>query len=147
MAITISGDTHNFSAATITALTAPTSTITTLNAPSGVLATQNGMTGICKAWVNFAGASGAVNGSFNVSLVTRNTAGNYTITFTTPMANANYTVSGAVSAEVTGFGFLNIYSSGGGAPATMTTSAVRVSALGYTNYYDPNTVTVVIHGT
>jgi hypothetical protein len=96
MAITISGDTPNFSSATITTgtvttLTAPTSTITTLNAPSGVLATQNGMTGIAKAWVNFNGTTGAINGTaFNVSSVTRNASGNYSINFTTAMPNANY---------------------------------------------------------
>jgi hypothetical protein len=101
MAITISGDTPNFSSATITTgtvttLTAPTSTITTLNAPSGVLATQNGMTGIAKAWVKFNGSTATIGGSFNVSSVVRNSTGNYTINFTIAMPNTNYAV-------VTGF--------------------------------------------
>jgi len=65
-------------------------TISTLNDSSGVLATQNGMTGIAKAWVNFAGASGTVNGSFNVSSVTRASTGTYTVNLTTAMPNANY---------------------------------------------------------
>ena len=47
-------------------------TIDTLRASSGALATQNGMTGIAKAWVNWVGSSGSINGSFNVSSVTRN---------------------------------------------------------------------------
>jgi hypothetical protein len=110
MAITISGDTPNFSAATITTgtvttltsttgtvttLTAPTSTITTLNAPSGVLATQNGMTGIAKAWVNFNGTGTvAIVGSFNVSSITDNGTGDYTINFTTAFANTNYARTG-----------------------------------------------------
>ena len=95
MPLTISGDTPNFSAATITA-----GTVTTLNAPSGVLATQNGMTGIAKAWVQFAGATGTIAGSFNVSSVTRNSAGNYTINYTTAMPNTNY--APVVSAGETG---------------------------------------------
>jgi len=66
----------------------------TLTASTGVLATQNGMTGIAKAWAQFNGTSGAVNGSFNVSSVTRNSTGNYTINFTTAMPNGNYAVSG-----------------------------------------------------
>jgi hypothetical protein len=118
----------------------------TINTDTGLFTTNNAYLGIAKAWVNFLGASGTVNGSFNVSSVTRNSAGNYTINFTTAMANTYYTVSGAVSEESTGFGLLNIYAISGGAPATMTTSAVRVACLGYTNYYDPNTVTVVING-
>lgn len=95
MAITISGDTPNFSAATITALTSTTGTVTTLNAPSGVLATQNGMTGIAKAWVR-ASSAGVIASSFNVSSVTRNSAGDYTINFTTAMANANYAFNTSV---------------------------------------------------
>jgi len=96
MPLSISGDTPNFSAATITTgtittATITTGTITTLNAPSGVLATQNGMTGIAKAWVSFDGATGTINGtSFNVSSVTRSSTGNYVINFTTALPNANY---------------------------------------------------------
>ena len=70
--------------------TIPTATVTTLNTPSGTLATQNGMTGIAKAWVNFAGSSGTINSSFNVSSVTRNSTGSYTVNFTTALANTNY---------------------------------------------------------
>lgn len=74
---------------------AGTLTIDTLKASSGVLATQNGMTGIAKAWVNFNGTNGTINGtSFNVSSVTRNGTGDYTITFTTAMANTYYSVGG-----------------------------------------------------
>ena len=68
-------------------------TIDTLKASSGVLATQNGMTGIPKAWVSFAGLSGTINSSFNVSSVTRNGTGDYTLNFTTALANANYSKS------------------------------------------------------
>ena len=73
---------------------AGTLVIDQLKASSGVLATQNGMTGIAKAWVNFQGGAGntagTINGSFNVSSITVNGTGNYTINFTTAMANANY---------------------------------------------------------
>ena len=68
-------------------------TISTLNNDTGVLATQNGMTGIPKAWGSFNGNGGAtLNNSFNISSVTRNSTGAYTINFTTALANANYTV-------------------------------------------------------
>jgi len=96
MPLTISGDTPNFSAATITTgtittATITTGTVTTLNAPSGVLATQNGMTGIPKAWVQFNGqGTVTINGSFNVSSITDNGTGDYTVNFTTAMPNINY---------------------------------------------------------
>ena len=90
---------------TITALTATTGTITTatvttLNAPSGVLATQNGMTGIAKAWAMINGGAGTVTAGFNVSSVTRNSTGNYTINYTTALSSASY----AVLATCTGVG-------------------------------------------
>jgi hypothetical protein len=74
-------------------------TIDTLRAGSGVLATQNGMTGIAKAWVAFnAGAGGTTAGtivnSFNVSSVTANSTGNFTLNYTTAMPNGNYTIAG-----------------------------------------------------
>ena len=78
-------------------------TIDTLKASSGVLATQNGMTGIAKAWVNFTGSSSpTIQNSFNVSSVTYNGTGDFTITFTTAMPNANSV--GAGFARVSGNG-------------------------------------------
>lgn len=74
-------------------------TIDTLKASSGVLATQNGMTGIAKAWVNYKGtATVGIRSSFNVSSVTYNAVGNYTINFTTAMADTNYCFEGCGAA-------------------------------------------------
>ena len=62
----------------------------------GPTATQNGATGVvyskttAKAWVTFTGTTGAILASFNVSSVTRVSAGNYTVNFTSAMPNANY---------------------------------------------------------
>ena len=67
--------------------------VDTLNSSTGVLASNNGMTGIAKAWVNFNGTSGAspvIRASFNVSSVTRNSTGNYTVTYGTAQPSANY---------------------------------------------------------
>jgi len=49
------------------------------------------------AWVNFDGTASTPitpRASYNVSSVTKNATGDYTINFTTAMANANYAVSG-----------------------------------------------------
>jgi hypothetical protein len=50
---------------------------------------------ICKAWVNFNGTTspGTIRSSYNVSSVTKNGTGDYTVNFTTPMADANYSVA------------------------------------------------------
>ena len=65
----------------------------TINTDTGVFTTNNAITGIAKAWVNFAGASGTVNASFNVSSVTRSATGTYVVNFTTALANTNFSTA------------------------------------------------------
>ncbi len=50
--------------------------------------------GIIKAWVNFDGDDGSIRDSFNVTSVSRDGAGLYTITWDTDFADANYSVTG-----------------------------------------------------
>jgi hypothetical protein len=46
---------------------------------------------LCRAWVNFDGVTTAtIRASFNVSSVTRNGTGDYTINFTNAMPDSNY---------------------------------------------------------
>lgn len=48
----------------------------------------------CRAWVNFNGTGTvAIRASGNVSSITDNGVGNYTVNFTTAMADANYSVA------------------------------------------------------
>lgn len=53
--------------------------------------TQTGT--LCRAWVNFAGATGTISTSFNVSSVTRSGTGTYTVNFTNAFPDANYVAS------------------------------------------------------
>lgn len=46
--------------------------------------------GIAKGWANFAGASGTIADSYNVTSVSRSTTGTYVITWDTDFASANY---------------------------------------------------------
>jgi hypothetical protein len=79
--------------------------VSTLNNDTGVLATQNGMTGIAKAWVNFNGTgTPSIRGSFNVSSITDNGTGDYTINFTTAMPNTNYCFNLSANDDGTGTG-------------------------------------------
>ncbi len=45
---------------------------------------------LCRAWVKFNGSSMAISGSGNVSSITDNGTGDYTVNFTTAMPDANY---------------------------------------------------------
>ena len=48
----------------------------------------------CRAWVNFNGTGTvAIRGSGNVSSITDNGTGNYTVNFTTAMTDSNYSVA------------------------------------------------------
>ena len=58
----------------------------------------------CYAWVNFNGTGTvAIRASGNVSSITDNGTGNYTVNFTTTMPDADYAISGSASrASATG---------------------------------------------
>lgn len=76
-----------------------------------------------RAWVNFTPSTGTVNRSVNVSSVTRNAAGDYTINFTNALINSNYVMAQAEGYLNTGNGprTLSFYSSG-----TTTTTSCRI---------------------
>jgi len=81
--------------------------------------------GRAKAWVNFDGTGTvAIRASYNVSSITDNGTGDYTVNFTTAMADANYVMSGmqgtnsGASATTTGI-----------AQANPTTSSIRFNTI------------------
>jgi hypothetical protein len=58
---------------------------------------------LCRAWVNFNGTTASpstIRGSFNVTSVTKNGTGDYTVNFTTAMTDTNYSVSGNLMANI-----------------------------------------------
>jgi hypothetical protein len=77
----------------------------TINTDTGLFSTNNAYSGIAKAWVQFGGSTPTINGQFNVSSITRNSAGDYTINFTTAMTNINYSVIGSASLNSAGTSF------------------------------------------
>ena len=81
--------------------------------------------GLCKAFVNFNGTSTvAIRASYNVSSITDNGTGDYTVNFTTALADANY------SAVVTSGGWGAGYNYSGtyvGHTTSPTTSAIRIA--------------------
>ena len=97
---------------------------------------QNGSAPIyaARAWVNFNGTGTvAIRASGNISSITDNGTGDYTVNFTTAMPDDNYVLSGAVGGTGSGSadGGISIRgSSAGSIPTTLTSSAVRI----YTGY-------------
>lgn len=58
--------------------------------------------GSAKAWVNFNGTGTvAIRASFNVSSITDNGTGDYTVNFTTAMPDANYSMAGSAALTTT----------------------------------------------
>lgn len=114
---------------TITGLVAgglPDATVTASDLASGAVNTQtlslfnaSGSAPVyaCRAWVNFNGTGTvAIRASGNVSSITDNGAGDYTVNFTTAMSDANYAVNVSVGGSV--------------AAATETLSAVQTTDTG-----------------
>jgi hypothetical protein len=80
---------------------AGTLTISTLSDGTNSTSATNPIKGSAKAWVNYQGGngntSGTINSSFNVSSITANSTGNWTVNITTAMANATYVVQTSVN--------------------------------------------------
>lgn len=105
----------------------------------------NGVTTNALAWMNFNGiVTTSIRASYNVSSVTRNGTGDYTMNFTNALTDANYCAVGSVNLSTFNYNlvFAPNYTS---AP---TTSAFRFvcSAGSTTTFYDCGYINVAIFG-
>lgn len=116
----------------------------TANSPSiktALNASGNAPVYACRAWVNFNGNNMAIRASGNVSSITDNGVGNYTINFATAMIDINYSVV-LCSTSLTGTTLPCIYSSTqAGSAALMTTTQVRVVCNNGSTSFDHDVVT------
>lgn len=82
---------------------------------------------LCRAWGSYAyvasGSVPTVRGSFNISSITRNSAGSYTFAFTNALADTNYS------------GVANATYSGGFASTTTTPSSKSTSSVTFLTGY------------
>lgn len=90
---------------------------------------------LCKAWVNFNGTTASpstIRSSYNVSSVTKNGTGDYTVNFTTALADANYSAVITISPNygLTRIVAAQLASLAGAGESAPTTSALRF-ATGY----------------
>jgi hypothetical protein len=117
-----------------------TSAVTTVSpSTSGNVLTSDGTSwtsatniNYVKAWVNFdssSGSSASIRSSYNVSSVTYNGTGDYTVNFTNALADTSY-VTNITMQRGDGAGnnpgFANIYATSGNAYTSILTTSVRV---------------------
>lgn len=106
---------------------AGTLVISTLSDGTNSTSSTNCIQGSAKAWVNFdpsSGTSATVKASYNVSSVTYNATGAWTVNFTNAFTDANYVV--AATAKMAG--------SGGSIMVIDQTTAPTTSACKLNNY-------------
>jgi hypothetical protein len=115
----------------------------TFNAPSvASLSTASGSAPSysARAWVNFNGTGTvAINGNGNVSSITDNGTGDYTVNFTTAMSDTNYSVVATKQNTAT-----NVSSGIAETTANRTTSSVRITTFENANLTDSNNVSVAV---
>jgi hypothetical protein len=111
-------DTIAFSEGGVESMRLDSSANLQFNSGYGSVATAYG----CRAWVNFNGTGAvAIRGSGNVSSITDNATGDYTVNFSTAMSDANYASTGSAQAQPGSFdAFFQLTTS-----ANPTTSACR----------------------
>ena len=94
----------------------------------------------CKAWVNFNGSGTvAIRESYNVSSITDNGTGDYTVNFTTAMPDANYSAVGNGYNDQSGGTFTGLND------GRRTTSTIRITTKGVSEaFFDCPIVNVSI---
>jgi hypothetical protein len=111
---------------------------------SGIIKLKSdGKTTNALAWVNFNGTGTvAIRSSYNVSSITDNGTGDYTVNFATALSDANYSVVGSASGTAFGIVFAPLDLS-----TARTASAARVGTFSTSfNALDCAVANVTIHG-
>ena len=142
MTITIDGSGIITGASTL-ATTVASPTFTTPNINSAQFATVSGTAPIypCRAWVNFNGTGTvAIRASGNVSSITDNGVGDYTVNFATAMPDVNYATASSANYDNSGSynGVASLF--------TATTTTLRLIYAGASNNtkFDPFSAQIAI---
>ena len=109
------------------------STLVAQTISNGTVSTSsaNVIQGSAKAWVNFNGTGAvAIRASYNVSSITDNGTGDYTINFTNALSDANYSIVGSINplyaANNSSFNINSVGTAGGVIESAPTASSFRV---------------------
>jgi len=109
---------------------------------------------IAKAWVNFDGTGTvAIGSSYNTSSITDNASGDYTVNFSTPTANASYSLVGSTTqySSANGTACFRIHGTTAGGATTKTSSACRFiitssTSTSFSTYVDMAEVNLQVFG-
>jgi hypothetical protein len=119
-------------------------TLTTPNIDSAQFATVSGTAPIypCRAWVNFNGTGTvAIRSSGNVSSITDNSQGNYTVNFTTALTDANYAAVMTAETALTAGIFADLMGVVNGGRAA---GSVRITCMNSTDSVNARDVTAAM---
>jgi hypothetical protein len=96
--------------------------------------TENGT--LCRAWVNFNGTGTvAIRASFNVSSITDNGTGLYTVNFTNAMSDANYsTMAQCIACGIVAGLYVEVTGTTACGTPTTSSTALRTITSGGTTY-------------
>jgi hypothetical protein len=93
-----------------------------------------------RAWVNFNGTGTvAIRASGNVSSITDNGTGDYTVNFTTAMSDANYSVVGSVGRNLSG-----VTANTPGNTFTPATGSVRITSSSPSAFFDAEQYNIAV---
>ena len=109
---------------------AGTLTISTLSDGTNSTSAINLTRAPCVAWANFGGVTTVtINASYNVSSITRNGTGDYTLNFTNALTDANYAVAttGTFETQTGGYQYFSGVNGNTGVPRTKTSAALRIT--------------------
>jgi len=106
----------------------PTNGLQMTSDGSGIVKLQsNSVTTNALAWVNWNGSTAVIRASYNVSSITRSSAGVYAVNFSTATTDANYAVCGSAgNANATTYLFVASQQS---APTTSSFSIVTTNSV------------------
>jgi len=105
---------------------AGTLTISTLSDGTNSTSATNCIQGSAKAWVNFNGTGTvAIRASYNVSSITDNGTGDYTVNFTNALADSNYATN-ITGQQVAGSGYNSLIFNNIKFGVSPTTTALRI---------------------
>ena len=140
--------TLNFGNTVIANASAGSTTVT----GEGGSTTTNLQQGLVKAWGKFDGEAGSIayDDSFNLSGLTDNGTGDYTVNFASGvLANANYCITGSISwGSNQSRNILSVATTPNTSYTAATTTALRLESVNYGNgsAYDANSVSIAVFG-
>ena len=116
--------------------------VSNLNDGTTTVATTYVTNGSAKAWVNFAGAGTSINDSQNMSSLTDNATGKFTLTMSSAMGNTNYSVSQGIQELGTANDHFTVVRS----DVTITSTVFGVATYSSSTYQDVTLCYASVHG-